>query len=99
MGNWAKLLSLDVFLGREFVRPFHLAASALALMLTASGLLIGLALMAQSFVIGLFVALTMAALGVSLLLGARLLAEIYIATSRMHERFIGGEPRDPIPPP
>jgi len=93
-----KLLVLDEFLSRDLVRPFHLVASAFALLFAAAGCLIGVALMVQSFLIGLFVVLLSAALGGALFLGVRLAAEAVISIARMHERFIGGNPGDPIPP-
>lgn len=94
----SKLLTLDEFMARKLVRPFHLVASAFALLLTASGLMVGIAAMMQSFVVGLFLILSSASLVAALFLGARLLAETVIAVSRMHERFIGGKPGDPVPP-
>jgi hypothetical protein len=93
-----KLLALDEFLSRDLVRPFHLVASVFALLLAAAGCLIGFALMVQSFLLGLFVVLLSAALGGALFLGVRLAAEAVISIGRMHERFIGGRPGDPIPP-
>lgn len=95
---FAKLLTLDRFIARDLVRTFHLVASAFTLLLTASGVLIGIVTMVQSFPIGLFVVLLSAALGGALFLGIRLAAETVIAVARMHERFIGGNPGDPIPP-
>ncbi len=94
-----RLLVLDAFLAPELVRPFHLVANAFAVLLTMSGLMLGLALMAQSFLIGLFVTLLTLCLGGALVLGIRLAAESAIAVARMHERFVGGGPNDPIPPP
>ena len=94
-----RLLALDAFLVRDLVRPFHLVANAFVLLLTMVGLMVGLALMAQSFVIGLFVILLALTLGGAVFLGVRLAAESAIAIARMHERFVGGGPNDPIPPP
>lgn len=93
-----KLLVLDEFLSRDLVRPFHLAASVFALLFTAAGWMLGLALMIQSFLLGLFIVLLTTAFGGALFLGVRLAAESVIAVARMHERFIGGNPGDPIPP-
>jgi hypothetical protein len=95
----SKLLALDEFLTRDLVRPFYWIASAFTLVLTASGLLIAFATMVQSVVVGLLLLLVSLTLGGALFLGVRLAAESVIAVSRMHERFIGGNPGDPIPPP
>ena len=94
-----RLLALDSFLARDLARPFQLVANAFVLLLTMVGLMVGLALMGQSVVIGLFVILLTLALGGALFLGVRLAAESAIAVARMHERFVGGGPNDPIPPP
>jgi hypothetical protein len=94
-----RLLALDAFLARDLVRPFQWIANAFVLLLTMVGLMVGLALMGQSVVIGLFVILLTVSLGGALFLGVRLAAESVIAIARMHERFVGGGPNDPIPPP
>lgn len=94
-----RLLALDAFLARDLVRPFQWIANAFVLLLTMVGLMVGLAMMGQSFVIGLFVILLTVGLGGTLFLGVRLAAETVIAVARMHERFVGGGPNDPIPPP
>ena len=94
---FARLLALDAFLAPRLLRPFYLIGTALALLWGLSGFLVGLVLLVQVPWAGLFVitfALTSAAL---LFLGVRLFTEGLIATLRMHARFVGGGPSDPIP--
>ena len=94
---YAKLLDLDAFLAPRLLRPFYLISVALALLWGLSGFLVGLVLLIQVPWAGLFTitfSLTSAAL---LFLAVRLFAEGLIATLRMHARFVGGGPGDPIP--
>ena len=92
-----RLLALDTFLAPRLVRPFYLIGAALALLWGLSGFLVGLVLLVQVPWAGLFV-ITFALISALLLfLGVRLFAEGLIATFRMHARFVGGGPRDPIP--
>ncbi|MER2605713.1 MAG: DUF4282 domain-containing protein [Siculibacillus sp.] len=94
---YAKLLTLDVFTAPDLVRPFYIAGSVLALLLAGIGVLVGLAAMVQAPLVGLLVVILSGAIGAVLFLAVRLAAETVIAVFRMHARFVGGNPRDPIP--
>jgi len=92
-----RLLALDTFLAPKLLRPFYLIGAALALLWGLSGFLVGLVLLVQVPWAGVFT-ITFAVLSAGLVfLGVRLFAEAMIATLRMHARFVGGEPKDPIP--
>jgi len=94
---FAHLFALDAFLAPRLLRPFYLIGAALALLWGLSGFLVGLVLLVQVPWAGLFT-ITFSLLSAALLfLGVRLFAETTIATLRMHARFVGGGPRDPIP--
>lgn len=92
-----RFLALDAFLAPRLVRPFYLIGCGLALLWGMVGLLFGLILLVQVPWAGLLLvtfALMSSALGV---LACRLAAEAMIAQLRMHARFVGGGPLDPIP--
>ncbi|WP_333824474.1 DUF4282 domain-containing protein [Pinisolibacter sp.] len=92
-----QLLALDAFLAPRLIRPFYLIGAALALLWGLSGFLVGLVLLVQIPWAGVFT-ITFSLLSALLLfLGVRLFAEGLVATLRMHTRFVGGNPRDPIP--
>lgn len=67
--------TLDTALGPRLVRPFYIAGSALALLLAGIGLLLGVATMSTSALLGLFVTALGGLLGVTVFLGVRLTAE------------------------
>lgn len=93
----AKLTTLDEFLLPHLVRPFYLVGSAFALLLAGIGLLVGLAALATSPVIGLMTMVLTLTAAAALFLGVRLAAETMLAVHRVHQRFVGGHPRDPVP--
>lgn len=71
----AALSTLDTPLGTKLVRPFYIAGSALALLLAGIGLLSGVAAMATSPMIGLFLIALGGLVGVTVFLAVRIVAE------------------------
>lgn len=71
----AALSTLDTPVGPLLVRPFYIAGSALALLLAGIGLLLGVATMTWSVLLGLFVIGIGGLTGVTVFLGVRLTAE------------------------
>lgn len=94
---YAQLFALDAFLAPKLLRPFYLIGMALALLWGLSGFLVGLVLLLQVPWAGLLTIAFSLGSAALLFLGVRLLAEGLIATLRMHARFVGGSPGDPIP--
>ncbi len=82
----AALLSLDKPLGSRLIRPFHLAGSMLSALLGLFGMLLGLAAMGQSTLLGLVVVLLGLLTGVSTFLAVRVVAEAATILFRAEER-------------
>lgn len=92
-----KFLSLDEFITPGLIKPFYLLGLALIALSALLGLLGGLALLFVSPGVALTTILTTlisCALG---LIGLRVTAELYLAIFRLHDRFVGGHPKDGIP--
>lgn len=85
----AALSTLDTPLGPKLVRPFYIAGSALALLLAGIGLLAGVASMATSATIGLFLIAFGGLTGVTVFLGVRLTAEAVTIVFRQAARPAG----------
>lgn len=90
----AALSTLDTPLGPRLVRPFHLAGSALAVLLAGIGLLLGAVTTTTSALLGLFVIGVGLLLGVTVFLGVRLTAEaVTIVFESAGRRAPGGVSR------
>lgn len=89
----AALSTLDTPVGPLLVRPFYIAGTASALLLAGIGLLLGVATMAYSVLLGLFVAGFGGLLGVTVFLGVRLLAEAVtiVFAQRAATRAVGSQ--------
>lgn len=85
----AALTTLDTPLGPKLVRPFYIAGSALALLLAGIGLLSGVAAMATSVTIGLFLIALGGLVGVTVFLGVRIVAEAAVVVFRQGARPAG----------
>lgn len=94
---FAKLTALDAFLAPRLLRPFYLIGSLLALLWGLSGFFLGIVLLVQTPLLGLLAIVFALASGLLLFLTVRFVAEGMIAVLRMHARFVGGGPNDPIP--
>ena len=94
---YARLMALDAFLAPKLLRPFDLIGCFSALLWGMVGFLLGLVLLVQVPWVGLLVIIFSLASASLLFLAVRLIAEGMIATLRMHARFVGGGPGDPIP--
>ncbi|MEJ1160770.1 DUF4282 domain-containing protein [Prosthecomicrobium sp. N25] len=87
----SKFLTLDEFITPGLVRrlyPLGLALIALGALLDIMVSLVSLSL------IGLLWAIIRATMAFIVL---RVMAELYFAIFRLHDRFVGGHPKDPIP--
>lgn len=93
----SKFMVLDAFLAPRLLRPFYLIGLALALLWGLVGLMFGLALSVQMPLLGMLIIVFALVSALLLALAVRLVAESVIATLRMHARFVGGGPNDPIP--
>lgn len=94
---FAKLSALDTFLAPSLIRPFYLLGSLLALLWGLVGFLFGLVALVQAPWLGLLVIVFGLGSAGLLFLAVRLIAEGMIAVLRIHARFVGGGPGDPIP--
>lgn len=92
-----RFLSLDEFITPDLMRPFYLLAIALAALTGLVGALGGLLTMLASPIGGLFTVLLSVGGALVAILGIRMGFEAYIAIMRLHARFVGGHPADPIP--
>ena len=92
-----RFLTLDEFVTPDLLRPFYLVAIGLVALSGLFGALGGLFSMLVSPIGGLvaiILSLGGAAVGI---LGIRMGFEAFIALMRLHARFVGGHPRDPLP--
>lgn len=89
----AALSTLDTPVGPLLVRPFYIAGSALALLLAGIGLLLGVATMTYSVLLGLFVTGIGVLTGVTVFLGVRLTAEAVtiVFAQKAAQRPIGSQ--------
>ncbi len=92
-----KFLSLDEFLTPGLIKPFYLLALAVAGLATLFGVLGGLGTMLYSPVGGLMTILISLIGGVAYAIGIRFFCELFIAVFRLHDRFVGGHPKDGLP--
>lgn len=94
---FSKFLSLDEFITPGLIKPFYLLGLALIGLSALLGILGGLAAVLVSPGLAVTTILTTligAALG---FIGLRVTAELYLAIFRLHDRFVGGHPKDGIP--
>lgn len=94
---FSKFLSLDEFITPGLIKPFYLLGLGLIVLSAVLGLLGGLASLFVSPALGFTTILTTligSALG---FIGLRVTAELYLAVFRLHDRFVGGHPKDGIP--
>ena len=92
-----KYLSLDEFLTPGLIKPFYLVALGLTALGTLVGILGGLGMMIYSPLGGLITILTSLVAGVAYAIGIRFFCELFIAVFRLHDRFVGGHPKDGLP--
>jgi hypothetical protein len=92
-----KFLSLDTFITPGLIKPFYYVGLVLVGLSGLFGVLSGLGLLLYSPLTGLTTIIT-STIGCALgLLGVRITAELYLAIFRLHDRFVGGHPKDGIP--
>ena len=82
----AALLSLDKPLGSRLIRPFFLAGSTLSALLGLFGLMLGVAALSQSTLLGLIVVLLGLLTGITTFLAVRVVAEAATILFRAEER-------------
>lgn len=92
-----KFLSLDEFLTPGLIKPFYLLALGLTLLGTLFGVLGGLGMMLYSPIGGLISILITILTGIGTGIGIRFFCELFIAVFRLHDRFVGGHPKDGLP--
>ena len=92
-----KFLSLDEFLTPGLIKPFYLLALGLTLLGTIFGVLGGLGMMLYSPIGGLISILITVLTGIGTSIGIRFFCELFIAVFRLHDRFVGGHPKDGLP--
>jgi hypothetical protein len=93
----SKYLSLDEFLTPGLIKPFYLVALGLTALGTLFGVLGGLGTMIYSPVGGLITILISLIAGLAYAIGIRFFSELFIAVFRLHDRFVGGHPKDGMP--
>ncbi|MDR3375414.1 MAG: DUF4282 domain-containing protein [Ancalomicrobiaceae bacterium] len=92
-----KFLSLDEFITPGLIKPFYFVALGLTALGTLLGVLGGLGALIFSPLTGLITILTALIAGVAYAIGIRMFSELFIAVFRLHDRFVGGHPKDGIP--
>lgn len=93
----SKFLSLDEFITPGLIKPFYLVGLACLALFALLGLLSALGMLFLSPMAGLS-ALLGTLIGTALgFIGLRITAELYLAVFRLHDRFVGGHPKDGIP--
>jgi len=92
-----KYLSLDEFITPGLVKPFYLVALGLTALGTLFGVLGGLGTMIFSPIGGLITILISLLAGVAYAIAIRFFCELFIAVFRLHDRFVGGHPKDGLP--
>lgn len=93
----AKFLSLDEFITPGLIKPLYLLGLALIGLGAVVGVLAGFAGMFVSFGGGLVAILWTLISAVMSVIGLRVFVEVYLAVFRLHDRFVGGHPKDGIP--
>lgn len=94
---FSKFLSLDEFLTPGLIKPFYLLALGLTGLGTVFGVLGGLGTMIYSPIGGLITILITLFAGVGYAIAIRFFCELFIAVFRLHDRFVGGHPKDGLP--
>jgi hypothetical protein len=94
---FSKFLSLDEFITPGLIKPFYLLGMALIALSALLGILGGLAALIVSPGLAFTTILTTLIGSVLGFIGLRVTAELYLAVFRLHDRFVGGHPKDPIP--
>jgi hypothetical protein len=92
-----RFLTLDEFITPELLRPFYLVAIGVTALSGLAGALGGLFALLASPIVGLFTMLLSIGGAIVGILGIRMAFEAFIALMRLHARFVGGHPSDPIP--
>ena len=92
-----KYLSLDELITPGLVKPFYLVALGLTALGTLFGVLGGLGTMIFSPIGGLITILISLLAGVAYAIAIRFFCELFIAVFRLHDRFVGGHPKDGLP--
>jgi membrane protein implicated in regulation of membrane protease activity len=94
---FSKYLSLDEFLTPGLIKPFYLLALGLTALGTLFGVLSGLSSMIYSPIAGLIGVLISLLAGIAYAIAIRFFSELFIAVFRLHDRFVGGQPKDGLP--
>jgi len=92
-----KYLSLNEFITPGLIKPFYLLALGLTALGALFGVLGGLSSMIYSPVGGLITILISLLSGVAYCVAIRFFCELFIAVFRLHDRFVGGHPKDGLP--
>ncbi|WP_407050193.1 DUF4282 domain-containing protein [Methyloraptor flagellatus] len=93
----SKFLSLDEFITPGLIKPFYLVGLACLSLYALLGLLGGLGSLFVSPSVGLTILLSTVVSVTLGFIGLRITAELYLAIFRLHDRFVGGHPKDGIP--
>jgi hypothetical protein len=94
---FSKFLTLDEFITPGLIKPLYLLGLALIVLFTLLGVLTGFAVLFSSPGAGLTAILTSLISAVISFIGLRISFEVYLAVFRLHDRFVGGHPKDRIP--
>ncbi|MDR3496532.1 MAG: DUF4282 domain-containing protein [Ancalomicrobiaceae bacterium] len=92
-----KFLSLGEFITPGLITPFYFVGLGLTALGTLLGVLGGLGLLIYSPLAGLTTIFTALIAGIAYAIGIRMFAELFIAVFRLHDRFVGGHPKDGVP--
>lgn len=87
----SKFLSLDEFITPGLIRPFYLVALGLIGLSALIGVLNGIFALDIKTVLHAIINATLSFIGI------RLFMELFLAVFRLHDRFVGGHPKDGIP--
>ena len=92
-----RFLTLNEFLTPGLLKPFYYLTLGLTGLGTLFGLLGGFGLMFFSPISGLFTIMTTLLFGAVSAISIRFFCELYLAVFRLHDRFVGGHPKDGLP--
>ncbi|MBT9289300.1 DUF4282 domain-containing protein [Prosthecodimorpha staleyi] len=92
-----KFLSLDEFVTPSLIKPLYLLGLALIGLSAVLGVLGSLALLISAPAAALFGLLSTVIWSTMAAIGLRIFVELYQAVFRLHDRFVGGHPKDGIP--
>ncbi len=94
---FTKLTKLDEFLTPGLIKPFYLISLGLTALGTLIGVLSGLSILLFSPITGLITILTALVAGIAYAIAIRFFCELFIAVFRLHDSFVGGQPKDGLP--